>query len=555
MTDRAGRTISDPAGTGRNVLLLRTGITFALLLSAFSVQFRDPELFLVGGFRYLYAAVVLSYGWLLLRFALWGSGDLRWPVFLVQAGVDVAFVSLILFATGLYESVFTFMYVIFVLLGSLEKFLPGGIFCAAASAATYVVLVQLQQAGLLLPPGFEPSVVPSPQLLRAEVTHTVGFLLSGLLSGMLGEDLRKSRQRARDQEGALQELETFHRHVVETLPSGIVTVDPQGRIGLINGTACQILGIRREEAEGRGAEEILAGLTLDSRGRGSPERRPEVLFRRRDGTEIHLGFSHSPMRDADGSAVGTVVIFQDLTPIKAMEERIRVADRLAAMGELAAGLAHEIRNPLASITGSSQMLREIDDLPDVSRTLLQIIERESLRLNGLISDFLAYTTGSPRTVGPVDLLALAREVVEGTRAGEGRERRVEVSLSREESLTVEGDAEQLKQVLWNLVRNGVEATPPGGRVLLDLFRQERHGQPYAGVTVSDTGKGIDPSILGKIFNPFYTSKEGGTGLGLAISQRIVQVHRGFFEVRSTPGKGSVFSVFLPERRGENGFPA
>lgn len=555
MTERVGRATADPAGTGRNVLLLRTGITFALLLSAFSVQFRDPELFLVGGFRYLYAAVVLSYGWLLLRFALWGSGDLRWPFFLLQAGVDVAFVSLILFATGLYESVFTFMYVIFVLLGSLEKFLPGGIVCALASSATYVALVQLQQAGLLLPPGFEQSVVPSPLLLRAEVTHTVGFLLSGLLSGILGEDLRKSRQRARDQEGALQELETFHRHVVETLPSGVVTVDPQGRIGLINGTACQILGIRKEEAEGRGAEEILAGLALDPRGRENPERRPEILFRRRDGAEIHLGFSRSPMRDAGGGTVGTVVIFQDLTPIKAMEERVRIADRLAAMGELAAGLAHEIRNPLASITGSSQMLRELGDLPDVSRTLLQIIERESQRLNGLISDFLAYTTGSPRTVGPVDLPGLVREVVEGIRAGEGREHHVEVSLSAGESPAVEGDAEQLKQVLWNLVRNGVEATPPGGRVDLDLFLQVRHGERYAVVTVSDTGKGIDPSILGKIFNPFYTAKEGGTGLGLAISQRIVQVHRGFIEVRSSPGKGSVFSVFLPERRGGNGSPA
>jgi two-component system sensor histidine kinase PilS (NtrC family) len=235
-----------------------------------------------------------------------------------------------------------------------------------------------------------------------------------------------------------------------------------------------------------------------------------------------------------------------------MEERIRIADRLAGVGELAAGLAHEIRNPLASITGSSQMLREVPELPETSRTLLGIIERESTRLNGLISDFLAYAGPTMKNVGPVDMTEVAAEIVEAVRAGEAREKDVVVENLATRSFRVEGDAEQLKQVLWNLVRNAVQATPRGGVITVDLFSQIRHRQQYVVITVSDTGKGIEPSIIGKIFNPFFTSKAEGTGLGLAISQRILHYHRGFIEVRSAPGTGSVFSVLLPERREPSG---
>ncbi|MDA8121601.1 MAG: ATP-binding protein, partial [Deltaproteobacteria bacterium] len=276
--------------------------------------------------------------------------------------------------------------------------------------------------------------------------------------------------------------------------------------------------------------------------------RPELFFRRSDGAEIFLGFSSSPLKDTEGKVIGRVVIFQDLTPVKQMEERIRIADRLAGVGELAAGLAHEVRNPLASIAGSSQMLRESPDMPDDARALLEIIERESTRLNGLISDFLAYTGPSLRNVGPVNMADLIWEITEAVRAGEARERGVELEKLALRNLFVDGDPEQLKQVLWNLVRNAVQATLPGGSVRLDLFPQVRHGERYAVTTVTDNGKGIEQAFTAKIFNPFFTTKEGGTGLGLAISQRIVQIHRGFIEVRSEPGHGSTFSVFLPERK-------
>jgi len=540
-----GRGRKDEATKSRNLLLLRSGVTLSLLISAVSVQVREPDLVLSVGFQYLYVAVVLSYGWLLARYAFWGGGEIPLPFLVLQAMVDVAFVSLIVFATGLYDSVFAFMYIIVILLGSLEMYMQGAIIWATLSAATYVALLYLEMKGILSPPAAETSVILLPQFVRTSVINSLGFIITGVLSGILGEDIRVAREGMQDRESTLQQLETFHKHIVENIPSGILTLDTQGRISLINETACSILGAGKQDVTGMPVEEVLSGLNLGLGRVEIPMPRPEIVFRRSDGTEIFLGFSTSPMKDADGTVIGNVVIFQDLTPVKQMEERIRIADRLAGVGELAAGLAHEIRNPLASITGSSQMLRESPDMPVMSRTLLDIIERESTRLNGLIADFLAYAGPKMKNVGQVNMTAMAAEIAQAVRAGEAREKDVAIENLATQDLHVEGDAEQLKQVLWNLVRNAIQATLRGDTVTIDLFIQIRHGQRYVVTTVSDTGKGIAPDIIGKIFHPFFTSKVEGTGLGLAISQRIVHYHRGFIEVRSSPGTGSVFSVFLP----------
>jgi len=533
---------------GRNLLLIRTGITFALLASVVSVQIRSPELLLTGGFQSLYFAVLLSYGWLLLRYAAWGSVALPPYAVFLQAVADVAFISIIVFATGLYDSIFSFMFVIVILLGSLERYMRGAVGWALLSSAAYTVLVYLQMRGIVFPPGFETASVTVPQFARSAVTHSTAFLLTGVLSGFLGEEIRKGRENVRDRDDMIQKLETFHKHVIDNIPSGLLTSDTQGRVNLVNDTACAILGVTREETVGKPMAQVLAWIAGWEAREGREESRvprAETRFLRPDGAEVYLGFSTSPMKDAEGLSIGRVVIFQDLTPIKQMEERVRIADRLAGVGELAAGLAHEIRNPLASIAGSSQLLRESSAVSRESSTLLEIIGRESERLNGLITDFLAYTGPSQRNTTRLDLAALLRDVAEAVRAGEAREKGVAVELAPLKPLLVEGDGEQLKQVVWNLVRNAVQAAQAGGKVTIDGFEQIRHGSRYVVAMVIDTGAGIAPGILEKIFNPFFTTKEGGTGLGLSISQRIVHQHKGFIEVRPAPGKGCVFSVFLP----------
>jgi two-component system sensor histidine kinase PilS (NtrC family) len=530
---------------GRNFLLVRSGISFALLASVVSVQFRAPELLFSIGFQLLYVAVLLSYGWLLVRYAVWGGTELPSPVVYAQALVDVAFISILVFATGSYDSVFSFMYVLVILLGSLERHMRGAVVWALLSSACYALLIYFQMEGILVPPGAEGTAIGLGRFAHAVGIHSAGFFLTGVLSGILGEDIRKGRKRVQDRDEMIRKLETFHKNVIDNIPSGILTTDTRGRVNLVNDTACAILGVNREDLDGKPLQEVLGG--IDGSGAWNPREeppvlRPEIRFLRSNGSEIFLGFSSSQMKDPDGKVLGRVVIFQDLTPIKQMEERIRIADRLAGVGELAAGLAHEIRNPLASIAGSSQLLRES---PGEAATLLEIIERESKRLNGLITDFLSYTATSIRSVAPVMVTSLLRDVVGAVRAGEAREKGILIEDKATRELAVAGDAEQLKQVVWNLVRNAMQATPPGGRVHVDAFEQIRHGTRYVVVTIADTGAGIEPKNLGKIFNPFYTTKEGGTGLGLSISQRIVHYHNGFIEARSGPGKGSTFSIFLP----------
>ncbi|MEW6720322.1 MAG: ATP-binding protein [Thermodesulfobacteriota bacterium] len=531
----------------RNFLLVRSGISFALLASVVSVQFRAPELLLSEGFKYLYFAVLLSYGWLLIRYAAWGRTEFPAGGAWVQALVDVVFITILVFATGGYDSVFSFMYVLVILLGSLERYMRGAVVWALLSSAAYVALVFLQMRGIVVSPGAEETPILLPQFVRTAGIHGSAFFLTGVLSGLLGEEIRKGMQRVQVRDEVIRKLETFHKNVIDNIPSGILTTDPEGRINLMNGTACAILGMSREDLAGKPLQEVLEGIGEGERGRreDAPSPRPELRFVRPDGAAIWLGFSASRMKDPDGSVIGRVVIFQDLSPVKEMEERVRIADRLAGVGELAAGLAHEIRNPLASIAGSSQLLRESAAPAGDSDTLLEIIERESQRLNGLISDFLSYAGNSLRTVAKVPVTDLLLEVVEAVRAGEGREKGVHLESAAARELVVEGDAEQLKQVVWNLVRNAVQATPPGGRILVDAYEQIRHGARFAVLTIADTGVGIEPKDLEKIFNPFYTTKEGGTGLGLSISQRIVHFHKGFIEARSLPGQGSTFSVFLP----------
>ncbi|MGE5284027.1 MAG: two-component system sensor histidine kinase NtrB [Actinomycetota bacterium] len=550
-----GEGTEEKRGGGRNLLLIRSGITFALLASVVSMQTRSPELLLTGGFQLLYIAVLLSYGWLLLRFAAWGSVDLPTYAVFLQAGADVAFISILVFATGLYDSVFSFIFVVVILLGSLERYFRGAVGWAILSSAAYTVLVYLEMRGILIPPGYEGTSISFSQFARSAVTNSTAFLLTGVLSGILGEEIRKGKEKVRDRDDQILKLESFHKHVIDNIPSGLLTIDMQGKVNLVNDTACSILGVTREETVGKPMEQVLSGVVGWEAREGRDDSRvprAEIRFLRADGTELFLGFSTSPMKDAEGHPIGRVVIFQDLTPIRQMEERVKIADRLAGVGELAAGLAHEIRNPLASITGSSQMLRESAAPSGESATLLDIIGRESRRLNGLITDFLAYTGPSQRNTIRLDVAALLRDVAAAVRAGEAREKGVAVDLAPLDALLVEGDGEQLKQVVWNLVRNGVQAAPGGGKVVIDGFEQIRHGVRYVVAMVVDNGVGIAPGVLEKIFNPFFTTKEGGTGLGLSISQRIVHQHKGFIEVRSTPGKGCAFSVFLPAASEGNG---
>ncbi|RMG58715.1 MAG: PAS domain-containing sensor histidine kinase [Deltaproteobacteria bacterium] len=530
---------------GGTLILLRLVIVFALIVSTAVFTIGAPSEGIVLLLKQLYYGVALYLGFILARLFLKEKG--HHVVFRVlQVFADAAFVTLLVYITGLYDSFFNFLYIIVIILGSLELYMSGGFAAGVASSLFYTVSVILQYRGALSPPFAETSLkIPFQEILTHILANDFGFLLGGVLAGYLGNELKKSRMQVAERETDIRVLEDFNRKIIENISSGIVAVDERGRVTFINRPGLDILSIAPEAAVGRPIEDVIPGLDLGriQNGRGG---RNEHSFTRPDGTKIVLGFSLSSLRESRGGPIGKILIFQDLTRVKEMEERVKIADRLAVLGELASGLAHEIRNPLSSIAGSAQVLKEVGGKSEDEKILLEIIEKESRRLNNLIKDFLTFARPELNFRESVDLSSLCEEVVRAVEFSEKKKEGVEVIFRVDERVFARADEEKLKQVVWNLLLNAMEAVPAGaGIVSVLLDSTSEGGRKYARIRIEDNGAGIPEDAMKRIYDPFFTTKDGGTGLGLSVSSRIVQLHGGFIKAENNPSGGAVFSVYLP----------
>jgi len=311
-----------------------------------------------------------------------------------------------------------------------------------------------------------------------------------------------------------------------------------------NAAAEAITGRRLEHIYGRSAYGIFPFLK-DS----SNKFRMETWFNREDGEKFFLGFSISPLRDPSGEKQGEIIIFQDLTQLKEMERDLKTADRLAAVGKFAAGIAHEVRNPLASISGSVEILKGKLDFPEgeENRRLMDIVIREVDWLDSLITQFLDYAKPSVPDKKTFELKALINEIVESFRnTADTAERGIEISCGFVGGGSIIADRNQIKQVLWNLIKNAAEACDKNGTI--DIHTQKDSDDENMVITVTDSGMGIPDSIKDDVFSPFSTSKHKGTGLGLPIARNIVESHGGQMTFRSLPGK-TTFTITLPSGDG------
>jgi two-component system sensor histidine kinase PilS (NtrC family) len=288
---------------------------------------------------------------------------------------------------------------------------------------------------------------------------------------------------------------------------------------------------------------------------GRVEERGEVSAVTRDGRELPLGVSVSLLRDADGGAGGVVLIFQDLTEVKNMTERVRLADRLAVLGEMSAAIAHEIRTPLASISGSVEMLRDSLDVQGENRRLLELVIKESDRLKSIIDHFLEFARSRPSRLREIPLNSVLTEVVYLVRNHPAFNDGIRVEMDAPAVVRACVDEETIKQVFYNLALNAVEAMPSGGtlKVGLDVprVREGAWQAKTALVTFEDSGVGIDSGDLKRVFQPFFTSKKAGTGLGLAIASKIIQEHGGRIDIKSSKGQGTRATVSLPLDKAES----
>jgi two-component system sensor histidine kinase PilS (NtrC family) len=367
-----------------------------------------------------------------------------------------------------------------------------------------------------------------------------------LVGSFFAESLHQAGVRLREAHGEVADLRELNQLIVSSIQSGLGIADPQGRILYLNDVGAQILGLSPGAARGRTLREVFASpllepFAVEARAASTALTRLELAYERPDGALLQLGLSVTPLAGAR-TGRGSLLVFQDLTEIKRLEQEVRTKEKLAAVGEMTAQLAHEIRNPLGSISGSAQVLLAEPNISSEQERLLAIITRESKRLSETLSRFLLETRSEVMPRDPVDIGPLVEQAATLLRHGPevGADHEIEVAIEEGPHVCL-ADPHQITQVLWNLARNGLEAMPGGGALRIEL----RNDGDDIVLSVRDEGRGMGREEQRRMFEPFQSGSAMGTGLGLAIVYRIVREHQGDITVKSVPRRGTEVEVRLP----------
>ncbi len=473
----------------------------------------------------------------------------------IQLIGDLIIETVLVYITGGIESSFSFTYIITIIYASIILYRRGGYVIAGISSILYGGLIDMQYYGL-----FEAthlSILSSVETFYKVFLHVLFFFVVAFLSGGLAESLRQTGEILKEKDTDLVELQTFYKNVAQSMSSGLLTTDLKGHITSFNRAAEDITGNFFEDVKGKiwheifNLEEIksvfskLEMLRIPFRFEGN--------YVRKDGAKLALGITISSLKNESGETTGAIGIFQDLTKIKEMEDDIKKKEKLAMVGELAAGMAHEIRNPLASLSGSMQILKSESSLSGENKKLLEIALRETEKLNRIISDFLTYARPTPLNKKRCDINRLLNDTVTLLRNSKEYQKKIKIATNLEgKRLITEVDPNQMSQVFWNLSINAVQAMSDGGELIIASKKRVKKGRGYSDfdkdyieIIFKDTGNGINPVVKDKIFYPFFTTKDKGSGLGLAIVHRIVEDHKGEIKVESKLNEGSRFIIHLP----------
>ncbi len=564
------------------VITLVMGSTL-LLWWASDVDLAAPSSLLVYGI--IAATYLLT---IVYALALGRMRRLR-PLADTQLALDLVMTTILVHITGGAQSGYVFFFPLSIIAGAILHFRAGAVMLSAAAISLFTLVSVFGWLELLPVPAGQrvlPSDLSEVEFGRALALNLAACAAVGMLAYNLGAQVQLTSASLESQRVAVADLRTLNEDIVRSLSSGLITVDRDSRILSLNRAACDILGMAPEESVGRPFEDVLPGVGralaggIEGRNDGGNDggsdgdgesRSPELaelaettdlrerverahcdIALSRDDGERSLSVALSPLRNNRDIMTGWIVHVQDLTELRAMEQQMRQAERLAVLGTLAAGVAHEIRNPLASISGSIELLRatplastsgESDD--DDRHTLMDIVTREVDRLEGLIRDFLDYANPQPRELLNFDLAILIDETVKlfaQDRSYDEITMEADLPESEDggsEEVRICADPGRIRQVLWNLLRNGAEAA--SSEVRVSLTRDDGH----AVIEVRDDGGGISPEDYARIFDPFFTTKSHGSGLGLATCERIVREHGGRIFVDSSEG-GARFCVYLPD---------
>lgn len=473
---------------------------------------------------WLFAVVVSTYVVVIVLGALLRQGGIDpsalSAVHLATAGLTTAF---IVEVTGGLESPFSFLYLLVVLDGAIIGGRPAAIVVATVSTVAYGGQLSMQLHGLGLAQAS--TAVSEVGVLRSFLVHATGFYAVAVLSGYLADLMQSARAAASDVKHAFERVERQQREILSSLPVGVIILDESSMILSANPRARDILGA--EDVVGRIAPPVLVDFLI------SGERLGDVLF---DHQELSISRAQVTSVESGGLAV---LVVEDRTEVRSLEREVRTKERLASLGELAAAMAHEIRNPLAGLSGAIELIFADPSDRESQGRLERVVHREIARLDSLITEFLSYARPVEPSLGVVTLSTLVGDVCAMAEKDE-RAQGIHVELSVPQNAYVRADNEQIRQVFWNLLLNAFDASPVNSPVRLKATQEHSQWR----IDIRDHGPGIDPSIREHLYEPFRTTKPQGTGLGLAMVHRIIENHGGRVRLRDADGGGTLASVWL-----------
>jgi len=521
---------------GRVVFILLFSILMAVLQRDQLFQFESPALGLIGGV--VLAVIAASAVYIVLVFRL--RRGLYWVAF-VQIQLDLVLWGAIISVTGGVNSYFTFLFPLSIVVAAVYLGERGVIFTLVLSVAVYVLVVVARLLDWFPGLGNLSGVPMQPEVgdLVIALTLDIGsMVLVAMLGWVLAFQVaRTGRSLERTQE-IFEDLHRLNEAVVTLLPSGLVTTDVDGMIRSANPAVQVILDSGSSALVGRPLHELMGG------GHDSVDAMPamgEVTLHRGE-REVLVEYMKAPLQDGTGRVIGSIVHLRDVTEVRRLGQKLSEFEKYRALGDMAVGLAHEIRNPLGSISGSIELVVESKDLQEEDRRLLSIVHRETEKIGRLVTSLFNLARPPDPVIAPVDVHPVVKEISEMcSRDREIRDLTLKVDVSP--GLVVLADRDQLGQVIMNLIRNAAEASRGTGDVIAIEGRRLDSG--LVRISVADSGRGMDPELLERIYDPYFTTKSYGLGVGLALCKSIVERHGGAIHLENRPEGGAIACIELP----------
>ncbi|MFH1077417.1 MAG: ATP-binding protein, partial [Pseudomonadota bacterium] len=495
-----------------------------------------------------------------------------------QTCLDICTITLLVYFTGGIDSINSVFYILIIIYCTLFLGKTGGLTSATISSIAYGLLLCLEHY----------SIIPHTRATNSEYDFTTGYMFSKIfihstlfyiaafLIKFAVEKEKAAQQLLVQVETEFLELDLLHKAIIESVNSGIVTIDLNKNIRSFNKAAEDITGFKSGNVMGMPIDHIFPELTaplnqdhkfqaepqqltrftqMTEEGyeqrftsgdiQSSPVRRDEMTAQGVYGNKIVLGFSISPLLDGNQQKIGQIIIFQDLTANKQMEQNMEKNKRLALIGEMAAGLAHEVRNPLVSLSGSIQLLRKNLELDATNERLMKVVLRGRDQLERLVTNFLLLSKPTKTDCKKIDIKKVILDTLETVRQSPDWNDNIRITTTFCINMELYVNETEMQQVLWNIILNSVQAMPDGGDLNINTLNTQKGDTTWLSITISDTGKGIEECDYINIFQPFFTTREAGTGLGLAIAQKIISAHSGTIHIESIPHKGTKCLLSFP----------